>query len=305
MNFEFVRLGNFLAPGISKELPTSITYVANPVVVLMDQNVCRLFFNSRDRYNRSEVYSVDFDIRNFDLVKGSFKIQLNISDSTPSYCRDGISLGAHFELGSKSFIGFMGWKVPKGMHWVGEVGLLELDDGWNISGISNSPWIPISENDPISLSYPAVSQVMGESYIWYGTTKSWDYGNGEMLHVIEKSKIHRDGTVSKTGELIEYQIGSAQAFSRPTYINFKGRSFMGYSVRGNKDKYRIGICEVFETQYSSRMGSVEYFTSGYEVWENQMVEYPYFLEHEDTLYMFYNGNSFGKSGVGACKVLIK
>jgi hypothetical protein len=304
MSFEFARLGNFLAPGMTEELPNSITYISNPVVVSIDTHICRLFFNSRDKNNRSEVYSVDFDVRNFSLIKGSFKMQLAVSEATPDYCRDGISLGSYFNIDSKSFIGFMGWKVPKDLHWVGEVGLLEIDKKWNVSGISKSPWIPVSDSDPISLSYPAVSHVLGESFVWYGTTKSWDFGNGEMLHIIEKSLIQSDGSTSKTGDKIEFEIGSAQAFSRPTYINFKGRNLIGYSVRGNRDKYRIGIREVIESGCSSKFGRVEYFTSGIEDWENQMVEYPYFFKHEDSLYMFYNGNSFGKTGVGVCKVFI-
>jgi hypothetical protein len=36
----------------------------------------------------------------------------------------------------------------------------------------------------------------------------------------------------------------------------------------------------------------------YSDWENIMVEYPHVIEYENKLYMFYNGNGFGKTGIG-------
>ena len=33
-------------------------------------------------------------------------------------------------------------------------------------------------------------------------------------------------------------------------------------------------------------------------WEDTMVCYPFIVERNDSLFMFYNGNGFGKTGVG-------
>jgi hypothetical protein len=33
-------------------------------------------------------------------------------------------------------------------------------------------------------------------------------------------------------------------------------------------------------------------------WDAEMVEYPYVFDHQGTRYMLYNGNGYGKSGIG-------
>ncbi len=33
-------------------------------------------------------------------------------------------------------------------------------------------------------------------------------------------------------------------------------------------------------------------------WDSEMVCYPYVFQHKDKLYMLYNGNGYGKTGIG-------
>ncbi len=33
-------------------------------------------------------------------------------------------------------------------------------------------------------------------------------------------------------------------------------------------------------------------------WDSEMIKYPCVFEHEGQLYMLYNGNSYGKTGIG-------
>ena len=39
-----------------------------------------------------------------------------------------------------------------------------------------------------------------------------------------------------------------------------------------------------------------------EKWENQMHCYPHVIKFKKNLYMFYNGNNYGKSGIGLAKL---
>jgi len=304
MKIDFLRLGRLLSPEIEFFKQRTISHASNPVVVPLCETLCRLFFNARDERNRSEVYSLDFDISTFKVVEGSLKQQLGVGLSTPSYCRDGISLGSYFELNSKKYLGFMGWHVPAGQHWVGEIGLLELDDRLNVVELGRSPWIPISDEDPISLSYPEVTFENDRTFVWYGTTKSWDAGNGEMLHVIERSEISPTGKVSKTHTTVDFVLGKAQAFSRPSFVKFQNVNLLGYSVRGNSDKYRIAIREVtYSDSYCNFESAFSFEPEGSD-WESEMVEYPFLFKFKEKLYMFYNGNGYGKTGIGVCQLLI-
>ena len=39
-------------------------------------------------------------------------------------------------------------------------------------------------------------------------------------------------------------------------------------------------------------------------WENEMQAYPHVFKHKKNLYMFYNGNGYGKTGIALAKLEI-
>lgn len=138
--------------------------------------------------------------------------------------------------------------------------------------------------------------------MWYGSTISWSSENGEMVHVI-KYATSKDGEVwEKHGLAIPFQIGKAQAFSRPTVIIDESGYHMWYSYRdGTGRKYRIG--------YSTSDDGLEWVNHLDKVgisisdngWDSEMVCYPFVFNHKGEKYMLYNGNDYGKHGFGIAK----
>jgi hypothetical protein len=158
------------------------------------------------------------------------------------------------------------------------------------------------EIDPISLSYPWVLEDnTSVGYrMWYGTTRSWDAGNGEMLHVINFASSLDGHRWTREGLAVPFKLGVAQAFSRPTVIkNEDGRYEMWFSYRnGSGEKYRIGYaCSV-----DGKKWELDLYNSGISVstegWDSEMIEYPFIFDHGGQRYMLYNGNGYGKTGFG-------
>jgi hypothetical protein len=62
--------------------------------------------------------------------------------------------------------------------------------------------------------------------------------------------------------------------------------------------YRIGYAEssdgVVWTRLDEQAG-IEFSPSG---WDSQALAYPYVFQHEQRRYMLYNGNGFGRDGLG-------
>lgn len=74
---------------------------------------------------------------------------------------------------------------------------------------------------------------------------------------------------------------------------------MWYSFRGNRDKYRIGYAfseDGFDWHANYENGPVVFKSS--DGWDSEMVCYPHVFSHEGTKYMLYNGNGYGKTGIG-------
>jgi predicted GH43/DUF377 family glycosyl hydrolase len=70
---------------------------------------------------------------------------------------------------------------------------------------------------------------------------------------------------------------------------------MWFAVRG--DRYRIGYAESADGVGWTRHAS-PVLTAGSDAWETDMVAYPCVFDWEGRRYMLYNGNGYGRTGVG-------
>ena len=127
-----------------------------------------------------------------------------------------------------------------------------------------------------------------------------------MLHLLKEKSSLNGVAFASTGRRIPWKIGFAQAFSRPSVIKVGNYLLMSYSFRGNQSRYKIGFCllnDLDDFNIKSLEQFADFGTSN-ELWENDMVEYPYLVSHAGSTYMFYNGNRYGQSGIGLAKVLL-
>jgi hypothetical protein len=166
---------------------------------------------------------------------------------------------------------------------------------------NEAPFMGSDSVDPISLSYPWVVKIaMGGFSMWYGSTTTWDAGNGEMLHVINYASSADGDNWKRQGLAIPYELGRAQAFSRPTVVGDLETGFeMWFSYRSDVGgKYRIG----YALSKDGRKWELALEDAGIDVsldgWDSEMIEYPFVFDHKGHRYMLYNGNGYGKTGFG-------
>lgn len=280
--------------------PKLCSHAANPVPVYLGADVFRVFFSSRDSSNRSSVGAVDIDIETRDIV-AEYRQPLVEHGEPGTFFQDGVSLGNLYEVSNTSYVTFMGWqKLPTGL-WRGNIGRLRVTPDAFLELESNTPLLSVDDLDPLSLSYPWVIKIEEGRYdMWYGSTATWDSGNGEMLHPLKMATSIDGNTFCKTSYQVPSILGVAQAFSRPTILARRpDRWDMWFSFRGSKRvPYRIG--------HATSEDGIAWFLSindsGIDVsptgWDSEMVEYPYVFEHRGKTFMLYNGNGYGKSGFG-------
>jgi hypothetical protein len=292
------KLGQLYCP---EELhPKLNSHAANPLPVWLEGDVFRVFFSGRDLKNRSSVGSVDINIVNRQVV---YINNQPIFEHGPegSFYSHGVSIGNCYEADGKRYMLFMGWQCPTEGHWRGEVGRLQVTPDYSLQLVETKPFMEINSTDPISLSYPWVMpRNHGGYHLWYGSTLSWDAGNGEMLHVLNYASSQKGDKWIRHGLAVPYELGRIQAFSRPTVIGNDDEGYhMWFSYRSGKgEKYRIGYA-----RSGDGIGwSLELENSGINVsedgWDSEMIEYPFVFDHKGQRYMFYNGNGYGKTGFG-------
>jgi hypothetical protein len=300
MNRRWIKLGQLYEPNSGRRHPKLLTHAANPLPLLLHGNEYRIFFSGRDSSNRSSIGAVDINLLTRQIVKEYNKPFFEFGPSG-SFFESGVSIGNCYQVGELRYMLFMGWQHSLGTHWRGDIGRLIVNSDLTLKLDSKSPFMTSNEIDPISLSYPWVEQINSGGYrMWYGSTVTWDAGNGEMLHVINTASSNDGHTWNRQGLSIPYILGEVQAFSRPTVFKDEcGGYEMWFSYRsGNGERYRIGYAkkrkgEVWKLDLEA--AGIGVSASG---WDSEMIEYPYVFAHDGQRYMLYNGNDFGYTGIG-------
>lgn len=292
---EWEKLGQIYK--VNNTNPYLLTHASNPLGVHLKDDIFRIFYNGRNKDNKSSVSYVDIDILTQNIINDP-KTPILTYGPDDSFYSHGISIGNMWEQNGKSFIGFMGWQIKGNNHWRGDIGKFEIKDNK-----ANTPSLLLESNleDPISLSYPHIMFEEGIYKMWYGSTVDWTSKNGEMIHVI-KYATSLDGNVwNLKGRCLSLEIGIEQAFSRPTIKKINNSYHMWYSYRsGDGTPYRIGYAKSFDGENWEKISSkINISKSG---WDSEMVCYPFVFEHKNKIYMLYNGNQYGKEGFGLAKL---
>jgi hypothetical protein len=294
------KLGLIYCPSKIGRHPKLLTHAANPLPILIEEDVYRIFFSGRDSANRSSVGAVDIDIVKRKIVREHIQPFFE-NGSEDSFYADGVSIGNCYEVNGIKYMLFMGWQNPKDRHWRGDIGRLIVNPDLSLELDSKNPFMGSDSVDPISLSYPWVVRCEEGGYkMWYSSVEKWDVGNGEMLAPI-KIASSRDGhNWIREGLAVPYELGSIQAFSRPNVIKcMNGKYEMWFSYRGGfGDVYRIGYAlsnDCKNWKLAIEDAGIDISLDG---WDSEMIEYPYVFDHKNKRYMLYNGNGYGKTGFG-------
>ncbi|MBS0173860.1 MAG: hypothetical protein JSR64_07480 [Nitrospira sp.] len=279
--------------------PKLATHAANPVGILQHGDVYRVFFSGRDTQNRSSVGFVDVDILKHRVVYIHDKPVFEHGPEASFYSH-GVSIGGWYEADGHRYILFMGWQIPEGQHWRGDIGRLRLQNDCSMELDVSGPFMGSDTTDQVSVSYPWVVRERDQYRMWYGSTVTWDAGNGEMLHVINHATSVNGHEWTRLGLAVPYVIGKAQAFSRPTVVVDREGYHMWFSYRSGKpgDRYRIGYAySASGKNWELRLAdaAIDISASG---WDSEMIEYPFVFDHKGQRFMLYNGNGHGRTGFG-------
>jgi hypothetical protein len=273
------------------------SHASNPLPVHLFDDVYRIYYSGRNVDNKSSVGYVDIDIVSFQVLDYP-KEPISVFGKERSFYSHGISLGGIYEAGNSKYILFMGWQVEDGRHWRGDIGRLLLENN-KLELSPADPFLTINQEDKVSLSYACVIHHEGIYKMWYGSTINWSTENGEMLHVIKYATSTDGDNWERHGLAIPYELGVAQAFSKPSVIVNDLGYHMWYSYRsGSGEKYRIGYSFSVDGVLWERKHNDLHITVSDFGWDSEMICYPCVFRHKNNLYMLYNGNNYGIEGFG-------
>jgi hypothetical protein len=303
---KWIKKGLIFKPDNSYEWMMSHAQV--PIADKLSDDVLRIYFGTRDKSNRTVTTYIEVEADNpQNILYIHDKPVLGLgelgcfddSGAMPSWIVN------HEEV---KYLYYTGWNVSKTVSYRLSIGLAVSDDGGQtFRRIYAGPIMDRGPFEPYWCAQPCVLIENNKWKMWYLSCTKWEVINGqpEPFYLVKYAE-SMDGIHWKASEQVCIGYDPVtDAVGRPVVWVEDGIYKMLYSYRSATNyridplqSYRLGYAESQDgiqwTRMDDRVG-IERSTEG---WDSEMIEYCYRYRHKDKIYLFYNGNGFGRSGVG-------
>jgi sucrose-6-phosphate hydrolase SacC (GH32 family) len=298
----WLKLGNIFDPR-GKDWIASHAQV--PTAFQMGDCI-RVFYAARDETGKSYTLYID--------VSASDPTQVISEPETPALTKgkpgtfddDGVMPGYVIRRGDDIFMYYTGWNAKKTTPYHNSTGLAVSSDGATFTRVYEGPVMDRSPTEPYLAVTPTILFENGLWRAWYSSGLKWVKmaGKFEPVYVIKYARSEDGINWTRPPEICIPQKHDLEASNHPTVIKISGLYHMWYCYRHSRDyrggegSYRIGYATSEDGVEWERTDDEAGITVSPEGWDSEMVCYPFVVEVGGNKYMFYNGNGFGKTGIG-------
>jgi len=301
-----------------------------PVVDIDNDGFWRIYYSHRDAFNRSYISYFDVEPGYPDNILDfgfSFVLQHGKVGQVDTA---GVMATSIMTIDDTKFLYYIGWSKRTDVPYFNTTCLAtykigdEIDWGYRCGITPNFiKQGPILSPDLIDSGYsgtmrPFYDYDTNRYYGFYLSCNEWININDiqgpiydiKRAHSVDGYKWHKDGITSLPLGEGEGGISSTNIIQEGSDLSKAISYKMWFSVRG-KDNFRRGIKDdkTYRIKYAESIDLVNWERGKDESlfllptedpydWDGIMTCYPYIIEYQGTLFMFYNGNGFGQSGIG-------
>lgn len=307
------KLGKIFDPTKFNLANKCVEYAQSPQALVLD-NFVRIYFSTRQKDKSGKFLS---HISFIDIDK-NFKKILNVADKTVIELGN---LGCYDEHGIFPFnvlrendriLGYIGgWSRRISVSVETSIGLaLSYDYGLTFRRVGDGPLLTSSLDEPFLVGDPFVSKYNSIYYMWYIYGLRWIYNPSEnepqrvykIAYATSKDGIHWQ----KQGkQIIDDKLNGDECQALPTVIEINNKYHMFFcyrdaiGFRNNKEKaYRIGYALSPDLENWTRNDEKVGIDVSKDGWDSEMLCYPHVFKCDDSIFMLYNGNQFGRYGFG-------
>ena len=275
------------------------THAALPVVD-PTPNGYRVYFCSRDKQGRAHIGYGELGIGQ-EISFGRISIEPVLRPGGLGMFDDaGVTTACVVHRDQRTFLYYTGWALGVSVPFYLNVGLAVSDNGAPFRRVSPAPVLERCAVDPYLTASPWVLVEEAVWRMWYVSGTAWESVNGRPRHKYHiKYAESRDGCRWGRSGIVCLDYGEDEcAFGRPCVLrdNILGRYRMWYSVRGAA--YRLGYAESMDGIIWERKDDQAILPISAAGWDSEMMTYPVVFRHGSTLQMLYNGNGYGRTGIG-------
>jgi hypothetical protein len=298
------KLGCIFEPNTN--LPWVKSHAMLPTALLLG-DVIRVFYCARGHDGKSRTSY--FDVNAADptkLVYTHDKPALE-PETLGTFDDSGALPGSVLKVGKTIFLYYVGYNLRVTVPYSNAIGVaVSEDDGKNFLRPFLGPIVDRNAAEPYFAISPCVMHENGLWRMWYGSGTGWIDVNGkpESLYHIKYAESKDGMTWQRDNLSCILPRDEKEANVRPTVVKDGKLYRMWYSFRGSldfrdgADSYRIGYAESTDGKKWNRLDDKSGIEKSGTGWDSTMLAYPNALNVNGTLYLFYNGNDFGQTGIG-------
>lgn len=296
------KIGLLFDPKILKKEKLSAALMPIAEVKSNTSGDIRVYFSPRDEKNRSEVHYFDFNIQHPQRITALSNEALFKHGNIGAFDDSGITLGSIVDTGNEKLLYYTGWNLLKNVPMNNSIGIAVYKNNV-FQRLGDGPIMTRTLHEPYSCASPFVMKDGTKYKMWYASMDKWEqtpngpkhYYNIKYAESDNGVDWERDGIIA-----IDYEAKDEYAFGRPFVLKENGVYKMWYAYRG--EYYKIGYAESKDGKTWSRKDNQAGIAVSDVGWDSEMIEYPYIFDYGESRYMLYNGNGYGKTGIGLAKL---
>lgn len=279
-----------------------LSHASLPFAMHLERDRYRIYFGGRNKENKTQPGYIEVDIKNpKEILYISPEPVLKLG--RPGLFDDSAVWPCWIiEHNNSLYMYYAGWMRGLSVPYYSAIGLaISEDGGKTFKKYSKAPIIDRNEIDPFSMSS---SCVLIEDHIWkmwYLSVVNFRIENRKPMYCYHiKYAESKDGVhwVRKGIVCIDFKYPGETRIARPCVIKDCGIYKMWYSYAIGHGGYKIGYAESKDgIQWERKDEEVGIGVSKFG-WDSEMICYPFVFEHKGQKYMLYNGNAYGKTGLG-------
>jgi hypothetical protein len=293
----WVKRGLILKP--PSHLPWAKSHAALPIVHASRGSRVQVYFSSRDERNRAQIGRASVDLDDPSSEPQFEPEPLVRIGPRGAFDDSGVTGGCLVDEGAHLHLYFSGWSLAVDVPFLFFIGCaVSTDRGASFEKVSAAPVLGRNRFDPYLTASPSVLVEGGVWRMWYVSGTGWKSGSNPEPNYNIRYAESSDGIDWRPGGrvCIDYSYAGEHAIARPHVIKEGSLYRMWYSHRG--DSYRIGYAESTDGLQWARRDDEAGITVSPDGWDSEMVAYAWVGDVGGRPRMLYNGNSYGRTGIG-------
>jgi len=257
-----------------------------------------IFITGRDVKNRSQIGKIIIDIKDPLNIIEIQKQPLFSFGQLGAFDENGVSYPWLFDLSGKSYMLYVGWMPTVLTPFCLGLGLaVEQADG-TFKRVSRAPILERNDDDFLSIGSAGIYIENDLIRLYYTGFLRWGEGS-EFKHeyVIKYAESNDAINLYRPNHIcINKHYDWEFSICRPSVIKRDDNYHMWFSYRGKG--YLIGYASSVDGITWLRDDTKAGISLSQNGWDSQMICYSHVFNYEDNYYMIYNGNDYGREGLG-------